>query len=208
LVYTYAFQRRRFPPCGPPGLGVAMNFLQIFLIAVGLSMDAVAVAVASSLAARARDFRPAFRMALAFGLFQALMPLLGWLAGMSLRSLISGLDHWVAFGLLVFVGGKMLVESFRSGSAAGSAGAMRLPTLLLLALATSIDALAVGLSLSFLHTRIVGPALLIGAVTFVLSLAGGLLGARLGTRFGRRIEALGGLILIGIGIKILVEHLN
>lgn len=172
-------------------------------------MDAVAVAMACGLAAReGRPGRQAFKIALFFGLFQALMPLLGWLAGMSLRSLISGLDHWVAFGLLAFVGGKMFVESFRLKEATGSSGPMRLPTLLLLSLATSIDALAVGLSLSLLRTPIAGPALLIGAVTFILSFLGGLLGSRLGTRFGRRVEALGGLILVGIGVKILLEHLR
>lgn len=185
-----------------------MNILSIILIAVALSMDALAVALARGMAVRERRLRQAFRIALFFGLFQALMPMLGWLAGGELRAFISGLDHWVAFGLLALIGGKMVWESFRPQAAAGPAGPTGLGTLLLLAVATSIDALAVGLSLSLLQVPIVKPALLIGAVTFGLSLLGGLLGSRVGYLFGRWVEALGGLILIGIGLKILLEHLG
>ena len=184
-----------------------MTFGSIFLIAGALSMDALAVAIARGISVRRRRLRQALRVALFFGLFQALMPMIGWLAGRELQGFISGLDHWVAFGLLVFVGGKMIVESFRPKDMTGETGPEGLLTLLLLAAATSIDALAVGLSLSLLNAPIVGPALLIGLVTFSLSLAGGLIGSRAGHFCGNKVEALGGLILVGIGVKILIEHL-
>ncbi len=182
--------------------------LALILIALALSMDALAVALARGVAVRQMRFRQAFRVGLFFGLFQALMPMLGWLAGGELRDFISGLDHWVAFGLLAIIGGKMIGESFRRKDAAGAAGPTGLGTLLLLSVATSIDALAVGLSLSLLRVPIVGPALLIGCVTFVLSLLGGLIGSRVGCFCGNKIEALGGLILVGLGIKILLAHLG
>ncbi|MBU4198715.1 MAG: manganese efflux pump MntP family protein [Verrucomicrobia bacterium] len=185
-----------------------MNLILIFLIAVGLSMDALAVAIASGLAVRRMRLQQALRVAIFFGLFQALMPMLGWLAGLSLRALISGVDHWVAFGLLVLIGGKMIVESFRLKDVNPDAGSMSLSMLLLLSVATSIDALAVGLSLAVLKVLIVGPALLIGVVTFVLSLLGGLIGSRVGHCFEAKIEALGGLILVGIGVKILIDHIR
>jgi len=182
-----------------------MSISYIFLIAVGLSMDALVVAIACGLAGR--RFQQALKIAVFFGLFQALMPMAGWLAGVSLRGLIAGLDHWVAFGLLAVIGGKMIVESFKEKDAARPAGSLTLPVLLMLSVATSIDALAVGLSLALLKSPIVGPALLIGVVTFSISLLGGLIGSRLGHHCGRRIEALGGLILVGIGVKILITHL-
>ena len=185
-----------------------MSLLALFLVAVGLSMDALAVAMASGLAVRRMRVRQALRMALFFGLFQALMPMIGWLAGLTLRTFIARWDHWVAFGLLVFIGGKMIVESFRLRDTTRAAGPISLSMLLLLSVATSIDALAVGLSLSLLQVLIVSPALLIGAVTFLLSLLGGLIGSRVGHCCGNRIEALGSLILIGIGVKILLDHLG
>jgi len=184
-----------------------MSLVSIFLIAVGLSMDSLAVAIASGLTIRRTRFQQALRIAVFFGLFQALMPMAGWLAGLSLRGFISGIAHWVAFGLLAVIGGKMIVESFKQEDASRASGPLTLPVLLLLSVATSIDALAVGLSLSFLKIPIVGPALLIGVVTFSISLLGGLIGSRLGHHCGRRIEALGGLILLAIGVKILATHL-
>ena len=170
-------------------------------------MDSLAVAIASGLTIRRTRFQQALRIAVFFGLFQALMPMAGWLAGLSLRGFISGIAHWVAFGLLAVIGGKMIVESFKEKDAARPAGSLTLPVLLMLSVATSIDALAVGLSLALLKSPIVGPALLIGVVTFSISLLGGLIGSRLGHHCGRRIEALGGLILLAIGVKILATHL-
>jgi manganese efflux pump family protein len=185
-----------------------MDFLTVLSIAVGLSMDAFAVAITSGITIK--DLRPAhaFKIALFFGGFQALMPVIGWLAGLGMKDFVSGFDHWVAFGLLLFVGGKMLWESYRMKEDEAKDDPLDNAVLLLLALATSIDALAVGLSFSFLKVSIAMPVLVIGTVTFALSFAGVLLGKRVGHLFESRIEAAGGLILIGIGGKILFEHLR
>lgn len=182
-----------------------MDFPEIFFIAVGLSMDAFAVSVASGWSAGCLRVRHALRIAFFFGAFQAVMPVVGWLAGAGLRGYIAEFDHWVAFGLLSVVGLKMIYESQRLGS--DERPPLGLKMLLLLSIATSIDALAVGLSLSFLNVPIIAPALIIGLVTFVFSYTGVLVGSRFGHFFERKIEALGGLILIAIGLSILVEHL-
>ena len=186
-----------------------MELYTTFFMAVGLSMDAAAAAVADgSRAPRLRHGR-AFLLALTFGLFQALMPLVGWAVGLGFKDLISSADHWVAFGLLGLVGGKMIYADLRGEAEAGpgpppTSGAT---TLLVLALATSIDALAVGFSLTFLESIFL-PVLIIGLVTFSLCLAGVHLGHRYG-RLGRgRVQTVGGAILIVIGFKILVEHLS
>lgn len=184
-----------------------MSFWTILLIAVGLAIDAFAVSVTSGFMIRPLNIRLALRIAAFFGLFQALMPLVGWLAGIGLSVLIARVDHWIAFGLLVFIGGKMIVESFRFRDTAAAKGSLGWLTLLLLSVATSIDALAVGLSLSLLQVFIVTPALVIGGVTFGLSLAGVWIGKRFGHCFEKKLEILGGLILIGIGVKILWDHL-
>ncbi len=170
-------------------------------------MDALAVAMASGCAIRTLRHGYALRIAAAFGLFQAVMPVTGWLAGMTLRAWIGAVDHWIAFGLLAAIGLKMLWEARGLRRAEPCGGEMHLALLLMLALATSVDALAVGLSLSFLGVAIVAPAAVIGAVTFGLALAGVWIGNRWGHVFESRIEALGGLILIGIGIKVLWAHL-
>ena len=186
-----------------------MSLLTILFIAVGLSMDAVAVATASGCAAgRGKvEIRQALLLAFLFGLFQTLMPLAGWLAGLSLKEIISRYDHWLAFGLLAFIGGKMIREARRPGECQVRAGRQSLPLLLGLAVATSIDALAVGLSFSVLAVGILLPVLLIGSVTFTLSLLAVYAGHRFGGVLAGRAEILGGVILIAIGLKILVEHL-
>lgn len=199
--------------------------LTYLLVALGLSMDAFAVSVSSGICIPQMKARHAIRAAFAFGLFQFLMPVAGWLAGSAFRAYIQGLDHWIAFALLALVGGKMLVESFGMekeaacedagpGAAAPGGGArpkkrsvLDLGGLLVLAVATSIDALAVGLSYSMLGTPILGPAAIIGLVTFVLCLFGCEFGKRIGARFERWAETAGGVVLVGIGLKILVEHL-
>jgi putative Mn2+ efflux pump MntP len=183
-----------------------MGMPVILFIALGLAMDAFTVAVASGLALEPLRARKALKIALFFGGFQALMPLLGWLAGLGLEELISGLDHWVAFGLLGFIGCRMIYGAIRA-TPRRAADPLNLPTLLGLSIATSIDALAVGLSFAFLRASILTPAIVIGAVTFLLAFLGVFLGHRLGRLFEREAEALGGLILIGIGLKILLEHL-
>ncbi len=146
-------------------------------------------------------------IAIFFGLFQAVMPLIGWLGGLSLKNFISGLDHWIAFGLLSFIGCKMIYESIKVESNVREINPLNVYVLLILAVTTSIDALAVGVSFAFLKISIVTPILVIGIITFFLSFIGVFIGDRFGHFFENKIEILGGLILIGIGIKILIEHL-
>jgi len=187
-----------------------MDLATILLIALGLSMDAVAVAMASGCAGGAGrvDGRQALLLASLFGLFQALMPAIGWLAGLGFKGIIARFDHWLAFTLLAFIGGKMIREARRGGECRVRAGGMGFSVMLGLAVATSIDALAVGLSFSLLAVAIVFPVLVIGAVTFVLSLAAVYIGQRFGGWLAGKAEVLGGLILIAIGLKILSAHLR
>lgn len=187
-----------------------LDLLTVLFIALGLSMDAVAVAMASGCAAgKGRvDGRQALRLAALFGFFQALMPAIGWLAGLGFKGVIARFDHWLAFVLLGFIGIKMIRESRRGGECRVQGNAMGPAVMLGLAVATSIDALAVGLSFSLLAERIVAPVLIIGAVTFVLSLAAVYAGHRFGSWLAGKAEMLGGLILIAIGLKILLEHLR
>ena len=184
-----------------------MNHLTLLLIAFGLSMDAFAVSISNGITIKRRRTNHALRIGLFFGSFQALMPLIGWSAGLNLRDLISGVDHWIAFGLLSFIGCKMIYESTRMDIREKEVKPLTLPTLLVLSVATSIDALAVGISFALLQISIVTPILVIGVVTFLLSFLGVLTGSKIGHFFEKKIEILGGLILIGIGIKILIEHL-
>jgi manganese efflux pump family protein len=184
-----------------------MSGLEIVLIAVGLSMDAFAVSISSGITLGTINWRAALRVASFFGFFQAFMPCVGWLAGFKLSEYLRAVDHWVVFGLLVWIGGKMLYEAYTE-SDEKAVDAEKLIILLGLALATSIDALAVGFSLVFLQVDLIIPVLVIGLVTFVLSYLGVLLGCCLGSRVSQKIEILGGLILIGIGTKVLLEHLQ
>jgi putative Mn2+ efflux pump MntP len=184
-----------------------MDYITLFAVAVGLSMDAFAVAITSGFVTKDLKMRQALKMAAFFGGFQAIMPLLGWLAGLTIRNYIQFIDHWVAFGLLSFIGIKMIYESFQIEEIEKKSCPMDTPNLLVLSVATSIDALAVGLSLSFLNTTIALPAVVIGLVTFCISFAGVWIGKKFGHLFEKRMEFIGGLILIGIGAKILLEHL-
>jgi putative Mn2+ efflux pump MntP len=185
-----------------------VHFVTIVLIAVGLAMDAFAVSITSGLAMKCFNAGNALKLAVFFGAFQACMPMLGWWAGTGLRNLISAVDHWVAFAILSAVGGKMIVESFKLKTEDSAACRMDLSWLLLVSVATSIDALAVGVSLSFLRVPIIAPAVIIGAVTCAISFAGVYIGKRIGHFFENKIEILGGLILIFIGAKIVLEHLR
>jgi putative Mn2+ efflux pump MntP len=185
-----------------------MQLAMILFIAIGLSMDAFAVSVVTGSVSRELKVRHALRMALFFGSFQAIMPIIGFLAGMSLRRYISAYDHWIAFGLLAFVGGKMIYESLKIEAAEKNLDPSNLLVLLALSVATSIDALAVGITLSILTTGIVAAAAIIGLVTFALSYGGIFIGKRFGHFFESKIEIVGGLILIAIGLKIVVEHLS
>ncbi len=185
-----------------------MDFGSILLIAIGLSFDCFAVALGASTSGSRITSLQMFRVSAAFGVFQAAMPVLGWLAGRTLVELISDYDHWVAFGLLLIVGGRMIWESFHSkeGKAADRDFSKGF-TLLTLAVATSIDALAVGLSFAFLSANIVVAVLTIGAVAFLITGVGFLIGRKAGQFLGKRAETIGGIILIGIGIRILLVHL-
>jgi len=185
-----------------------MDLLTVFFIAWGLSMDAMAVALASGCAAREIPWRPALRMALFFGFFQMLMPVVGWLAGLGFKKFIASYDHWLAFLLLLFIGVKMIREARRPRDCRPRNNLQSLPVLLGLAVATSIDALAVGLSFSLLAVEIVTPVLIIGLVTFLLSFLGVLAGHKFGTLIAGKVEIIGGLVLIAIGLKILLEHLS
>ncbi|MCX7800531.1 MAG: manganese efflux pump MntP family protein [Fimbriimonadales bacterium] len=181
----------------------------VVAIALGLAMDAFAVSMACSASLSSVKPRQVFRIAFHFGWFQAMMPVLGWLGGSGARPLIEGWDHWVAFGLLAFVGGKALLQALGGGE--GCCGAKGDPTrgwsLVAFSLATSVDALAVGISLSAIGASIWGPAATIGGVTAFLSCLGMLIGSRASARFGRPIEILGGLVLLGIGMRVLADHL-
>ncbi len=184
-----------------------MRQIELFLIALGLAMDAFAVSLGASAAGRARGARAAFRMSFHFGLFQFMMPIVGWLAGSLIAGFIKALDHWIAFGLLCFVGGRM-IASARRPEECRPGDPSRGWTLLLLAVATSIDALAVGISLAMLAIDIWYASLVIGLVAAALSLIGIRLGSVLHASFGRRMDLVGGTILILIGVRILVEHLR
>ena len=184
-----------------------MDLLTLIAIAVGLSMDAFAVSVASGIAIKHLRIHHAVRIALFFGGFQAIMPLIGWLAGRSVSELISPWDHWVVFALLVFIGARMIYESFRMDAAGKPTNLLNIYVLLVLSVATSLDALAVGFSFAFLKVAIVMPVIIIGLVTFALSLVGVAVGGRLGHFFEKKIEAVGGLVLIAIGVKVLIDHI-
>jgi putative Mn2+ efflux pump MntP len=184
-----------------------MNFFTITVIAASLAMDAFAVSVVSGSAYKQLKIKHAFRMAVFFGGFQAIMPLIGSLAGISVKEYVTGYDHWVAFALLSAVGTKMIYESFKITSAEEIFNPENILVLLALSVATSIDALVVGTTLSFLRIPIAIAVTIIGLVTFVLSYLGVLIGKRFGHFFESKIKALGGLILIGLGLKILVQHL-
>ncbi len=184
-----------------------MNPIHVLGIAFGLAMDAFAVAVAASVAREKLDKRCVFRLSFHFGLFQFFMPILGWAAGLTVEGLVKTWDHWAAFVLLSAIGGKMLYESTRGAETAFRGDPTRGLSLVILSVATSIDALAVGFSFAMLGADVWYPAAVIGGVAFLMTALGMVLGSKLGARFGKKSEAAGGLVLIAIGAKILAEHL-
>jgi len=186
-----------------------MDFVVVLGMAVALAMDCFAVSLGLSCGREKLSGGQTFRLALSFALFQFAMPVIGWFAGENLLRYIEGFDHWIAFGLLVLVGGKMIYESLRAEKDADRrpSDPTRRLSIVILSVATSIDALAVGLSLAFLRTNIFYPAAIIGIICFALTVAGSKLGPVVGGIAGKRAELAGGLILVAIGIKILVEHL-
>ncbi len=182
---------------------------EILVIAIGLSMDAVAVSLAASAGNRAQGRRATFRLSFHFGLFQAIMPVAGWALGITVAPYIESIDHWVAFGLLAFVGGRMIYTALTPGPVDSlPRDPSRGTTLVMLSVATSIDALAVGLTLAMLGSGIWYAALVIGLVTGSLSLVAILVGRRVGTALGSRMEIVGGMALIAIGARILAQHLR
>ena len=183
-----------------------MSFLELFLIAVGLSMDAFAVSVCKGLSVKKLNVKHALLAGLYFGGFQFLMPVIGWLLGYRFESLITAVDHWIVFIVLTLIGGNMIKESM--GDAEELSDDFGFRTMLLLAVATSIDALAVGISFAFLSVQILPASALIGVTTFALSGAGIYIGHVFGARYKSKAELAGGIILIVIGLKILFEHLG
>ena len=189
-----------------------MGIIEILLLAVGLSMDAFAVSICKGLGMKRLNMKQALVIGLFFGGFQALMPFLGWALGTQLADFITPIDHWIAFILLAVIGGKMLIDAFRGGDEdeAGEAADAKLDLkeLFMLAIATSIDALAVGITFAFLGVDIVFAIAIIGATTFVISVAGVAVGHAFGARYEKGATVVGGVVLILIGLKILLEHLG
>ena len=189
---------------------IKMGLVELFLIAIGLSMDAFAVAICKGLNMRKLNNKHTFIIALFFGGFQGIMPLIGWFLGKQFAQYITGFDHWIAFILLAFIGGQMILESFKKDNEKCDIDEnLDLKELFMLAIATSIDALAVGITFALIpNTNIWISIILIGIITFVLSIIGVFIGNKFGARFKSKAEFAGGLILILIGSKILFEHLG
>lgn len=186
-----------------------MNWLELFLVAVGVSMDAFAVALGAGLGMRQLNYRHAIVIAAFFGGFQAAMPLIGWFSGRQFDVYITGFDHWVAFFLLAFIGGKMILESLQDDAEAPAHNNhIDFKRLFVLSVATSIDALAVGIAFALLQVSILPAIALIGTTTFLISLLGVFLGHRWGLAYKSRAELLGGAVLILIGTRILLDHLH
>lgn len=184
-----------------------MSLVEILLIAVGLSMDAFAVSVGKGLGMRRIDYRTSFALAISFGAFQALMPVLGWFLASSFAGYIKSVDHWIAFLLLAFVGGKMLLDAIRGEQEDVGDATVGFGELMMLSIATSIDALAIGITFAALDVAPMPAVVIIGVTTFALSLAGVVIGNRFGAAYERPAGFVGGIILVGIGVKVLVEHL-
>lgn len=186
--------------------------IELFLLGVGLSMDAFAVSVCKGLGMRKLNKKQALIIGLYFGGFQALMPFVGWLLGSQFQKYITSIDHWIAFILLGFIGGKMMIEAVREWNEEEVVDVMDAPidhkNMLVLAVATSIDALAVGITFAFLETPIVEAITIIGITTMVISIAGVVIGNFFGSRYKSKAEFIGGLILVLLGLKILLEHLG
>jgi putative Mn2+ efflux pump MntP len=185
-----------------------MSLIEIVMISVGLAMDASAVSLGAAAAGFAKDGRAVFRLAFHFGLFQFLMPIIGWIMGIGFVDYLKSVDHWIAFGLLVVVGGRMIREGMDDEPSLDRKDPSRGMTMVLLSVATSIDALAIGLSLALLDVNIWYPAAMIGIITCTMSVAAIFIGRKMGDLFGKRMEIAGGLVLILIGVKILAAHLS
>ena len=184
-----------------------MSLMEILFLAAGLSMDSMAVSLCAGAAGFTSRLRPALRIAFHLGIFQGAMPLLDWLAGSTVAQTVASFDHWLAFLLLAFVAARMFRSGLSNDETSPACDPTRGTTLIMLSIATSIDALAVGFSLALLEVQILLPCLAIGLVTFGLAFTATRLGGRLNLRFGKRMEVLGGLVLLVIGLRILITHL-
>ena len=184
-----------------------MGLIELFLIAVGLSMDAFAVSVCKGLAMPKCTFKKAAIVGLWFGGFQALMPAIGYVLGAQFQEAIASIDHWIAFVLLALIGGNMIHEALDNDEEEADAS-LNVKTMFLLAVATSIDALAIGITFAFLKVNIIPAVCFIGIVTFIISFAGVKIGNVFGARYKNKAEIVGGIILILLGLKILLEHLG
>ncbi len=187
-----------------------MSLVQLgtfILIAIGLSFDTFAVSVSIGVIRKEIKFLPATRVAFILAFFQALFPLIGWLIGSSLKNLIADYDHWIAFGLLTFIGIRMILEGFRKSGETLTFDPLRLKLLIWISVATSMDALVVGITFGLVNTLILYPVFIIGSVTFLAAMLGLLFGKKIPEKKSHRSVIAGGIILILIGVKILVEHL-
>jgi len=184
-----------------------LDILSVFVIAVGLAMDAFAVSISCGFTVPSPKRWNALKIAAFFGAFQAVMPVIGWSIGRFFSIYIETFDHWIAFILLSFIGIRMIYNAIMADECETVVDPTDIKTLLMLSIATSIDALAVGVTFAFLQIRIITPVLIIGIITFFISSIGLLIGHKLGCYFEKRVEIFGGLVLIGIGLKILIEHL-
>lgn len=185
-----------------------MTFIELLMLAVGLSMDAFAVSICKGLAVKQVKLKHMLLCGVWFGGFQALMPLLGYLLGSAFLTYIQAVDHWIAFGLLVLIGGNMIREALSKKEDDLPDASFRFHKMLVLAIATSIDALAAGVTFALLDTNIIFAVLFIGATTFLLSAAGVKVGSVFGGKFEKKAELLGGVVLVLLGLKILLEHMD
>ena len=184
-----------------------MGILELLLIAVGLAMDAFAVSVCKGLSFKEMSWKKATIVGLYFGIFQALMPVIGYFLGTTFESLVTQIDHWIAFILLGFIGANMLKEAFDKDKEETN-DRVDFKTMFILAIATSIDALAIGITFAFLKVNVLLATLLIGIITFGLSIVGVKIGNKFGNKYERKAESIGGIILILMGLKILLDHLE
>ena len=182
-----------------------MGILEILLVSIGLAMDAFAVSICKGLSMKKMNWKNAIIVGLYFGIFQALMPIIGYFLGSTFESFVTQIDHWIAFGLLGFIGINMLKEAFSKDSE-NCNDSIDFKTMIILAIATSIDALAVGITFAFLKVNVILAATMIGVLTFLISVLGIKIGNKFGDKYERKAETVGGLILIFMGIKILLEH--
>ena len=189
-----------------------LMFIELFLLGIGLAMDDFAVSVCKGLGMRRLNKKQTLIIGLYFGGFQALMPLIGWLLGSQFQKYITSIDHWIAFILLSFIGGKMMIEAIREWNEEETVDVIDAPldhkNMLVLAVATSIDALAVGITFAFLDTPIIEAITIIGITTMIISIIGVVVGNFFGSRYKSKAEFIGGLILVLLGLKILLEHLG